>query len=50
MECGKSQAEAAKVKYKNPDNTSQTWTGTGRKPAWIIEALASGKRLEDFAV
>ena len=47
---GKSQAEVAKVKYKNPDNPSQTWSGTGRKPSWLVEALASGKTLEDFEV
>ena len=47
---GKSQAELPKVKYRNPDNDSQTWTGTGRKPAWIIEALSSGKTHEDLRV
>ena len=47
---GKSQTEMPKVKYRNPDNPSQTWSGTGRKPTWIIEALASGKTLEDFTV
>ena len=47
---GNSQTEAPKVKYRNPDNPSQTWSGTGRKPAWIVEALASGKTLEDFNV
>jgi DNA-binding protein H-NS len=47
---GKSQAEAAKVKYRNPDEASQTWTGTGRKPTWIIAALSSGKTLEDLRV
>jgi DNA-binding protein H-NS len=39
-----------KVKYRNPVDSSQTWTGKGRKPAWLIEALTSGKTLEDFAV
>jgi DNA-binding protein H-NS len=38
------------VKYRNPVDPSQTWTGKGRKPAWLIEALTSGKTLEDFAV
>ncbi len=47
---GKSQTEATKVKYRNPDNASQTWAGTGRKPAWIVEALSSGKTLEDLRV
>ncbi|MDQ3831117.1 MAG: H-NS histone family protein [Candidatus Tectomicrobia bacterium] len=47
---GKAQAEAPKVKYRNPDNTSQTWTGMGRKPTWIVEALSSGKTLEDLSI
>ena len=47
---GNSQAEALKVKYRNPDNASQTWAGTGRKPAWIVEALSSGKTLEELTV
>jgi DNA-binding protein H-NS len=38
------------VKYRNTSDSSQTWTGKGRKPAWLIEALTSGKTLEDFAV
>jgi DNA-binding protein H-NS len=47
---GKAQGEALKVKYRNPDNPEQTWSGTGRKPAWFVEALASGKTLEELAV
>jgi DNA-binding protein H-NS len=38
------------VKYRNPADPSQTWTGIGRKPAWLVEALTSGKTLEDFEV
>jgi DNA-binding protein H-NS len=45
---GKTQAEAPKVKFRNPDNPAQTWSGTGRKPAWIVEALSSGKTLESL--
>jgi DNA-binding protein H-NS len=45
---GKPQGEAPKVRYRNPDNAGQTWTGTGRKPAWFVEALSSGKTLEDL--
>ena len=47
---GTSQAKALKVKYRNPDNASQTWAGTGRKPTWIVEALASGKTLEELTL
>jgi DNA-binding protein H-NS len=35
-------------KYRNPKDTSQTWTGRGRQPKWMAEALATGKKLEDF--
>lgn len=38
------------VKYRNPAELSQTWSGIGRKPAWLIEALSSGKTLEDLTV
>lgn len=37
-------------KYANPDDASQTWTGRGRKPNWVIDALAAGKPLEDMAI
>ena len=37
-------------KYRHPDNPAVTWTGRGRRPAWITEGLASGKKLEDFAI
>jgi DNA-binding protein H-NS len=47
---GKSQADTPKVKFRNPDNPTQTWSGTGRKPAWIVEALSTGKTLEDLRV
>lgn len=37
-------------KYANPSDPSKTWTGRGRQPAWIKDALAKGKKLEDFAI
>ena len=37
-------------KYANPADPSQTWTGRGRKPNWVNEALESGKTLEDLAL
>ena len=37
------------VKYRNPENPSVTWTGSGRRPKWVAEALASGKSLSDLA-
>lgn len=41
-------AESA-AKYVNPDNPAQTWSGRGRRPQWINEALGSGRTLEDLA-
>jgi len=40
----------APIKYRNPDNKNEGWTGTGKKPKWLTTLLASGKKLEDLAV
>ena len=32
--------------YQNEDG--KTWSGTGRKPKWLTEAIAEGKTLDDF--
>lgn len=37
------------AKYVNPHNPEQTWSGRGRRPNWINEALDSGRTLEDLA-
>jgi DNA-binding protein H-NS len=37
-------------KYANPADPSQTWTGRGRKPNWVIAHLEQGKSLEDIAL
>lgn len=29
-------------KFKNPNNTEETWSGRGRQPKWFAEALAAG--------
>lgn len=38
------------VKYRNPKDTSQTWTGRGRKPKWLVAELDKGKKLEGFEI
>jgi DNA-binding protein H-NS len=38
------------VKYRNPKDSSQTWTGRGRKPNWLVEALGKGQKMESFLV
>lgn len=37
-------------RYANPADASQTWTGRGRKPNWVIEALKEGKTMDDLAI
>ena len=37
-------------KYRNPANSSETWTGRGRQPRWLAAETAAGKKLEDFLI
>ena len=41
---------SSEVKYRNPKDTSQTWTGRGRKPNWLVDAVKKGTKLESFAI
>jgi DNA-binding protein H-NS len=36
------------VQYQNPKNAAEQWTGRGRKPRWIVDAIEGGAKLEDF--
>jgi DNA-binding protein H-NS len=45
----KAAKSSSPVKYRGPNG--ETWGGgRGRKPRWVVEALAKGKKIEDFAV
>lgn len=37
------------AKYRNT-TTGETWSGRGLRPNWLKAALASGRKLEEFAV
>lgn len=41
---------AVVAKYRNPENAEQTWTGRGRKPQWVSDALANGGSLEAMLI
>ncbi|MFO1371712.1 MAG: H-NS histone family protein [Candidatus Competibacteraceae bacterium] len=41
---------SGKPKYRNPADPEQTWTGRGKKPGWMRQALAGGAKPEDFAI
>jgi DNA-binding protein H-NS len=36
-----------KLRYRGPNG--EAWSGRGRRPAWLNEAIASGKSKDDFA-
>ena len=37
-------------KYRNPEDSTETWSGRGRPPKWVQTALATGQSLNDFAI
>jgi DNA-binding protein H-NS len=41
---------AATAVAKFRDDQGRTWVGRGKRPQWLRDALAAGKKLEDFAV
>jgi DNA-binding protein H-NS len=36
-------------KYRNPQ-TSETWSGRGKRPRWLVAAVKSGHRIEEFRI
>jgi DNA-binding protein H-NS len=46
----KSKAPIGAPKYRNPADPAQTWTGTGRKPQWILDALEKGVDIETMKI
>ncbi len=38
------------VKYRDPENADNTWTGKGRPPRWMQEKLDQGATKEQFQV
>jgi DNA-binding protein H-NS len=37
-------------KYCNPSAPEETWSGRGKQPRWLVAALQSGQKLEDFRI
>ena len=38
------------VKYQNPANPANKWTGRGMKPKWLRELVEQGHQVEEFAI
>jgi len=37
-------------KYFNPQAPSETWSGRGKRPRWLVAALETGHRLDEFKI
>jgi DNA-binding protein H-NS len=36
-------------KYRNPQ-TSETWSGRGKLPRWLVAAMKTGRKIEEFRI
>ncbi|MEB4589546.1 H-NS histone family protein [Candidatus Thiothrix sp. Deng01] len=50
MQARTSKKRIIKPKYRNPNNPEQTWSGRGRKPAWVEEWTSSGRSLDECLI
>jgi DNA-binding protein H-NS len=37
-------------KYRNPDAPSETWSGRGKRPRWLVAAMKLGRKIEEFRI
>jgi DNA-binding protein H-NS len=37
-------------KYQNPAMPTETWSGRGKQPRWLVSALKAGGKIEDFII
>ncbi|MEX5728252.1 DNA-binding protein H-NS [Rhodovulum iodosum] len=47
---GKKPKKTSPPKYRNPEDPKQTWTGRGRQPRWIKDAIEAGRPMSDFEI
>ena len=48
---GAAKGSSAAVKYRNPENHVETWSGRGRMANWLKEKIAKrGAKIDDFLV
>ena len=38
------------IKYRDPGNSANKWTGRGMKPKWLKELLDHGRDLKEFEI
>ncbi len=47
---GKKTKSVSPAKYRHPENPEQTWTGRGRQPDWMKDALENGQSKDEFLI
>lgn len=46
----KTTRKAVEPRYRNKNNSEETWTGRGKQPRWLVAQLDKGAKLEDFQI
>jgi DNA-binding protein H-NS len=47
---GRGKARSVAVKYRNPTNADEVWSGRGRMPLWLGAEIKAGKDREEFLI
>jgi DNA-binding protein H-NS len=47
---GHAKTRIVAVKYRNPKNSDEVWSGRGRMPLWLAAEIKAGKDREDFLI
>lgn len=46
----KTTRKAVEPRYRNTNNPTETWTGRGKQPRWLVAEIEKGAKLEDFLI
>ena len=46
----KSTSKIVRPKYRNTEDSSQTWTGRGRRPTWLDQKINDGHELNEYLI
>ena len=46
----KTTRKSVEPRYRNKNNSADTWTGRGKQPRWLVAELEKGAKLEDFLI
>lgn len=38
------------IRYRNPEDSNETWTGRGKQPRWLVAKLEQGHSIDEFEI